>query len=97
MSAAQLQPVKNRLRGAGNTAGPHNTKGAEGRGKNSAHPSSSPAGNSAVGHVGSITLKHVFEIAKIKQTETRLSGISLEGLVKSIIAQAGSMGILVGP
>lgn len=47
--------------------------------------------------VGSVTLKHVFEIAKIKQTETRLSGLSLEGLCKSVIAQAKSIGIKVVP
>lgn len=42
-------------------------------------------------------MKHVWEIAKIKQSETRLSGISLEGTVKSVIAQAGSMGVVVVP
>ncbi|KAH9904089.1 ribosomal protein L11 [Xylariomycetidae sp. FL2044] len=45
--------------------------------------------------VGTISLKHVYEIAKIKQTELRLSGLSLEGLCKSVIFQAKSMGIAV--
>ena len=56
-------------------------------------------GASRPGHetVGTITLKHGYEIAKIKQTELRLSGLSLEGLCKSIIYQAKSVGIEVVP
>ncbi|KAF5673789.1 50S ribosomal L11 protein [Fusarium heterosporum] len=45
--------------------------------------------------VGTISLKHVYEIAKIKQTELRLSGLSLEGLCRSVIYQAKTMGIEV--
>ncbi|KZF19332.1 60S ribosomal protein L19, mitochondrial precursor [Xylona heveae TC161] len=47
--------------------------------------------------VGEVSLKHVYEIAKIKHSELRLSGLSLEGLCKSIIAQAQSIGITVVP
>ncbi|KAI9801836.1 MAG: hypothetical protein M1825_003209 [Sarcosagium campestre] len=47
--------------------------------------------------VGTISLKHVYEIAKIKQTELRLSGLSTEGVCKSIIAQARSIGVTVNP
>jgi large subunit ribosomal protein L11 len=47
--------------------------------------------------VGSVTLKHVYEIAKIKQSELRLSGLSLQGLCKSVIAQAKSIGVTVTP
>lgn len=47
--------------------------------------------------VGTVTLKHVYEIAKMKQTETRLSGLSLEGLCKSVISQAKSMGVKIVP
>ncbi|KAI0206472.1 mitochondrial 54S ribosomal protein YmL19 [Astrocystis sublimbata] len=56
-------------------------------------------GASRPGHetVGSISLKHVYEIAKIKQSELRLSGLSLEGLCKSVIYQAKSIGIAVVP
>lgn len=54
-------------------------------------------GNAALGNVGKVSLKHVYEIAKIKQSETRLSGTSLESLVKSVIAQAGSIGVVVEP
>jgi large subunit ribosomal protein L11 len=56
-------------------------------------------GASTPGHevVGTVSLKHVYEIAKIKQTELRLSGLSLEGLCKSVIAQAKSIGVSVVP
>jgi large subunit ribosomal protein L11 len=54
-------------------------------------------GASKPGHevVGSITLKHVYEIAKIKQSELRLSGLPLEGLCRAVIFQAKSIGISV--
>ncbi|KJZ79211.1 54S ribosomal protein L19 [Hirsutella minnesotensis 3608] len=45
--------------------------------------------------IGTISLKHVYEIAKIKQSELRLSGLSLEGLCKAVIHQARSVGIEV--
>ena len=47
--------------------------------------------------IGEVSLKHVYEIAQIKQSELRLSGLSLEGLCKSIIGQAKSVGISVVP
>ncbi|KAL2066493.1 hypothetical protein VTL71DRAFT_2564 [Oculimacula yallundae] len=47
--------------------------------------------------VGTISLKHVYEIAKIKQSELRLSGLSLEGLCKSVISSAKSVGVAVKP
>lgn len=47
--------------------------------------------------IGEVSLKHVYDIAKIKQSELRLSGLSLEGLCKSVIGQAQSMGITVVP
>jgi large subunit ribosomal protein L11 len=47
--------------------------------------------------VGSVTLKHVYEIARIKQSELRLSGLSLQGLCKSVMAQAKSVGVNVTP
>ncbi|KAI2606823.1 ribosomal protein L11 [Hypoxylon fragiforme] len=56
-------------------------------------------GASKPGHeiVGTVTLKHVYEIAKIKQSELRLSGLSLEGLCKSVIYQARSIGLAIIP
>ncbi|CAN8102169.1 unnamed protein product [Discula destructiva] len=44
---------------------------------------------------GTVSLKHVYEIAKIKQSELRLSGLSLEGLCRAIIYQAKSIGLNV--
>lgn len=88
-----MNPTKNKLKGAGNTAGPKSTAGLDGKGK----AASGAAGNGALGSVGSVSLKHVWEIAKIKQSESRLSGVSLESMVKSVIAQAGSIGVVVVP
>ena len=50
-----------------------------------------------MGSVGTVSLKHVYEIAKIKQSEKRLSSLDLKGLVKSVVWQAGSIGITVVP
>ena len=47
--------------------------------------------------IGEVSLKHIHEIAKIKHSETRLSGISLQALSKSVIASAKSAGIKVVP
>ena len=47
--------------------------------------------------VGEVSLKHVYDIAKIKHSELRLSGLSLESLCKSVIAQARSVGVTVVP
>ena len=56
------------------------------------------AGMSSVAVVGQpVSLKHVFEIARIKQGETRLAGIPLEALARSVVAQAASIGVLVVP
>lgn len=68
LNAANVEPRKNRLRGAMNPG--HET-------------------------CGTVSLKHIYEIAKIKQSETRLSGLSLQGLCKSVMAQAKSIGIQV--
>lgn len=46
-------------------------------------------------NIGKVSLKHVYEIAKIKQSEMRLSGMSLQSLCKSVMAQAKSVGIEV--
>ncbi|MCJ1311826.1 hypothetical protein MMC25_005499 [Agyrium rufum] len=47
--------------------------------------------------VGEVSLKHVYTIAKIKQSETRLSGLSLESLARSVVASAKSIGVSVVP
>jgi large subunit ribosomal protein L11 len=60
--------------------------------------SSSPtAGHASLGTVGTVSLKHIYEIAKIKQSEGRLKGLALEGLCRSVVGQAGSLGVVVVP
>lgn len=45
--------------------------------------------------VGTVNLKHVYEIAKIKSADKHLSHLPLEALCRSIIATAGTCGISV--
>ncbi|KAI5969233.1 MRPL19 [Candida margitis] len=47
--------------------------------------------------VGTISLKHVWEIAKIKQTDDRHKGLDLKAIVGSIISTANVVGIKVVP
>lgn len=44
---------------------------------------------------GEISLKHVYEIAKIKKTDDRHKAVEMENIVKGVIATAKSMGINV--
>ncbi|KAL3845037.1 hypothetical protein ACJIZ3_002440 [Penstemon smallii] len=55
------------------------------------------SGSSRPGHVtaSTVTLKHVYEIAKIKQGDPYCQYMSLESISKSIIGTANSMGIKV--
>ncbi|CAI5527445.1 unnamed protein product [Closterium sp. Naga37s-1] len=54
-------------------------------------------GGGEAGHqmVGEVSLKHVYEIAKIKQQDPGCSYIPLESICRSIIGTARSMGIQV--
>ena len=97
LAAAGVQPTKNKLKGAGNVAGPNTSLGLGGKGKISTQTGPGASGNSGLGTVGQVSLKHVWEIAQIKASETRLSGVPFEGMVKSVIAQAGSIGVVVVP
>ncbi|GAO52701.1 hypothetical protein G7K_6772-t1 [Saitoella complicata NRRL Y-17804] len=47
--------------------------------------------------VGTVSVKHVYEIAKMKHKDTRLQELSLEAIAKSIVGSAKSMGIAVVP
>jgi len=139
LAAAGVESVKNKIRGAGNTAGPkalakvvnsqtssvlissssstdemkdskaEDEEDAKDVGDNkdvrsrfTVNVTGKPAakdlkGNAKLGVVGTVSLKHVYEIAKIKATEERLKGLTLEGIARSVIAQAGSMGVAVVP
>ncbi|CDR36446.1 CYFA0S01e01596g1_1 [Cyberlindnera fabianii] len=44
---------------------------------------------------GEISLKHVYAIAQIKKTDDRHKNLELEGICKSVVATAKSMGINV--
>lgn len=45
--------------------------------------------------VGSVSLKHVYEIAKIKTTDRHLAHIPLESMCRSVIGTAATCGITV--
>ncbi|GBG28247.1 50S ribosomal protein L11 [Hondaea fermentalgiana] len=45
--------------------------------------------------VATISVKAVYEVAKIKQTDPGLQDIPLQSICKSVLASAGSMGIKV--
>lgn len=45
--------------------------------------------------VGTVSLRHVYEIAKIKSQDPAFAGIPLENVCKTIIGSAKSLGIEV--
>jgi large subunit ribosomal protein L11 len=94
LAAAGAQGRKGKIRGAGNVAGPKRVDDLAATGK--ADPKNQ-AGNGTLGSVGTVSLKHVYEIARIKKSERRLSSLDMKGLVKSVISQAGSIGVKVVP
>lgn len=49
------------------------------------------------GVCGELSLKHIYEIAKIKKSDGRHAALEMEGIVKSVIGVARSMGINVVP
>ncbi|OIV92297.1 hypothetical protein TanjilG_10507 [Lupinus angustifolius] len=55
------------------------------------------SGSGRAGHVTASTLsvRHVYEIAKVKQTDPYLQNMNLESICKNIIGTANSMGIQV--
>ncbi|KAF2158050.1 ribosomal protein L11 [Myriangium duriaei CBS 260.36] len=135
LASAGVSPIKNKLRGAGNTAGPGTItrliaaqvaaaskadaepaapvdaqegdeaaveESGDGRAAYTITATGKASGkelngNAKLGTVGTVSLKHVYEIAKIKAQEPRLAGLGLEKIAKSVVAQAGSMGVVVVP
>ncbi|KAF1963356.1 ribosomal protein L11 [Byssothecium circinans] len=82
LHAAGAPVLKNKIRGAGNVPGPmNNHEGQTGKTSNG----SPTVGNAVKGTVGTVSLKHVWEIARIKQSEGRLRGLALEGLCRSVV------------
>ncbi|OCH88311.1 ribosomal protein L11 [Obba rivulosa] len=56
-------------------------------------------GTDKPGHnfVGTVSLKHIYEIAKIKHTDEHLRHLRLEGIARSIVGSAKTLGIQVVP
>jgi large subunit ribosomal protein L11 len=56
-------------------------------------------GTARPGHdiLGTISLKHVYEIAKIKATDEHLKHLKLESIASTIVGSARSLGIQVVP
>jgi large subunit ribosomal protein L11 len=56
-------------------------------------------GASRPGHeiTGTISLKHVYEIAKIKATDEHLKHLTLEAIARTIVGSARSLGIHIVP
>lgn len=46
---------------------------------------------------GKLSLKHVWEIARIKQQDERLKGLELESICKSVVGTAKTLGLEVLP
>ena len=47
--------------------------------------------------LATISLKHVYEIAKIKQTDAHMERLSLESIARTVVGSARSLGIKVIP
>lgn len=56
-------------------------------------------GTGRPGHeiIGTITLKHVYEIAKIKSTDEHMKSLPLESIARMVVGSARSLGIQVVP
>lgn len=46
---------------------------------------------------GTVSVKHIYEIAKIKQTDEQMSQIPLESIARCIVSSAKTLGIRVVP
>jgi large subunit ribosomal protein L11 len=46
---------------------------------------------------GKISLKHIWEVAKIKQKDAKLQGLELESICKSVVGTAKTLGLEVAP
>ncbi|EMD40571.1 hypothetical protein CERSUDRAFT_44854 [Gelatoporia subvermispora B] len=56
-------------------------------------------GTDKPGHniVGTVSLKHIYEIAKIKQTDEHMKHLRLEGIARSVVGSARTLGLQVVP
>ncbi|CEQ40909.1 SPOSA6832_02576 [Sporobolomyces salmonicolor] len=58
---------------------------------------SGEAGKPGAAPAGTLTMKHVYEIAKIKQRDEHLRAIDLEAIAKSVVGSCKSAGVAVVP
>lgn len=58
---------------------------------------SGETGRPNVSPAGTLSMKHVYEIAKIKQRDDHLRHIPLESLAKSVVGSCRSAGVAVVP
>jgi large subunit ribosomal protein L11 len=58
---------------------------------------SGEAGKLGAKEAGTLSLKHVYEIAKLKQTDDHLKHLDLESIARSVIGSAKSAGVRVEP
>ncbi|GAA6008177.1 hypothetical protein JCM11491_001913 [Sporobolomyces phaffii] len=58
---------------------------------------SGETGRPNVAPAGTLSLKHVYEIAKIKQRDDSLKGVELESIARSVIGSCKSAGVAVVP
>lgn len=56
-------------------------------------------GTGRPGHeiVGNVSLKHIYEIARIKQTDEHLKHLRLESIARTVIATSKTLGLRVVP
>lgn len=56
-------------------------------------------GTGKPGHeiVGTVSLKHIYEIARIKQTDEHLKHLQLEAIARTVVATAKTLGVQVVP
>jgi len=67
------------------------------KGSGSVGPNSDGGGSITGGKVGNVSLKHVYEIAKIKMEDLETDGATEERVVRAVIGTARSLGIEVRP
>jgi len=53
------------------------------------------SGKKGHGTIGTISVKHVYEIAKIKHTDLHMSNMSLEDICRAIVGTAETLGVKV--
>jgi large subunit ribosomal protein L11 len=55
------------------------------------------SGKPGQGHIGTISLKHIYEIAKIKQADESMRDVPLESICRAVISSAKTVGVKVVP